>query len=307
MGLFYKALPTKTLTYNGETCSGGKRSKERITVLVGANMNGSKKLKMVVAGKSKHPRCFRGIPKLPVTYHVNGRAWITQAIFETWLREEDARYTRQNRNVVYAVDNYPAHGHGDGLKSICLEYLPANATAVIQPMDQGVIQNLEGFLPPPSPPADLLSALHILTHAWEQVKVSTVQGCFRHAGFSRQEVIPDEEDGAAEADALFPVRKRCPKTKITSLRTVEAAVALAVLEFNLGARGFERALPKMEISPGSHKEKHSYKATRDKITKAKDRALYSSKLVHKRHKLEAIVREQHSLKAEGTTYAPGGF
>ncbi|KAM7302316.1 hypothetical protein ISCGN_017833 [Ixodes scapularis] len=101
--------------------------------------------------------------------------------------------------------------------------------------------------------------------------------------------------------------KRCPKTEFASLRTVETAVALAVLEFNLGPRGFERALLQMEISPGSHQEKHSYKATRGKIAKAKDRALHSSKLAHKRHKLEAIVREQHSLEAEGTTYAPGDF
>lgn len=101
--------------------------------------------------------------------------------------------------------------------------------------------------------------------------------------------------------------KRCPKTEFASLRTVETAVALAVLEFNLGPRGFERALLQMEISPGSHQEKHSYKATRGKITKAKDRALHSSKLAHKRRKLEAIVREQHSLEAEGTTYAPGAF
>ncbi|KAG0411112.1 hypothetical protein HPB47_011753 [Ixodes persulcatus] len=50
---------------------------------------------------------------------------------------------------------------------------------------------------------DLLSALDILTHAWEQVKVSTVQGCFHNARCSRQEAIPDEEDDAAAANTLF--------------------------------------------------------------------------------------------------------
>ena len=30
-GLFYKLLPNKTYTYKGDQCSGGKKSKERLT------------------------------------------------------------------------------------------------------------------------------------------------------------------------------------------------------------------------------------------------------------------------------------
>ncbi|KAG0415860.1 hypothetical protein HPB47_006970 [Ixodes persulcatus] len=101
--------------------------------------------------------------------------------------------------------------------------------------------------------------------------------------------------------------KRCPKTEFASLQTVETAVALAVLEFNLGPRGFERVLKEMNIAPGSHQAKHASKATRGKIAKAKVRALDTSKMAHKRRKLEAIVWEQRSLEGEGATYAPGGF
>lgn len=36
--LFYRLLPEKTLTYKGDDCAGGKRSKERVSVLVAANM-----------------------------------------------------------------------------------------------------------------------------------------------------------------------------------------------------------------------------------------------------------------------------
>ncbi|XP_040355873.1 tigger transposable element-derived protein 4 [Ixodes scapularis] len=254
LGLFYKALPTKTLTFKGETCTGGKRSKERITVLVGANMDGSDKLRLVVVGKAQNPRCFKGvvlqsrrkqqrkaergklrgqkkqqdnvssgrhssvcskgIRELPVTYYANRKAWMTQTIFETWLREQDARFTREGRKVVFIVDNCPAHGEVDGLKSIILEFMPPNATAVIQPMDQGVIQNLKVYYrrqllhrmllcadSGKDYSVNLLSALHMLTYAWEQVKVSTVQRCFHHAGFARQEVIPEEEGDTADADA----------------------------------------------------------------------------------------------------------
>lgn len=241
MGLFYKALPTKTLAYKGETCVGGKRSKDRITVLVGANMDGSEKLKMVVVGKSKHPRCFKGVRMLPVTYHANGKAWMTQAIFETWLREEDRRFAQQNRKVIFIVDQCPAHGQVDRLKSISLEFLPPNATAIIQPMDQGIIQNLKVLYRrqvlqrmllcadnKKDYNVDLLSALHILTNAWECVKVSTVQRCFHHAGFSIQEVLPDEEDNIAEAeeaDILFSQVTQSTSFTREDYETLDANVA----------------------------------------------------------------------------------
>lgn len=39
-GLFYRCLPSRTLVTKGETCSGDKIPKERITLMVAANMNG---------------------------------------------------------------------------------------------------------------------------------------------------------------------------------------------------------------------------------------------------------------------------
>lgn len=44
MGLFFKMLLEKTLDFKGIPCHGGKLSKERITVLVAANADGTKKL-----------------------------------------------------------------------------------------------------------------------------------------------------------------------------------------------------------------------------------------------------------------------
>ena len=43
-GLFWKLQPNKSFIQKGETCSGGKRSKERVTVLPCANMSGTEKL-----------------------------------------------------------------------------------------------------------------------------------------------------------------------------------------------------------------------------------------------------------------------
>lgn len=44
-GLFYKLMPEKTLQLKGEKCSVGKRSKDRLTLFVASNMDGSEKIK----------------------------------------------------------------------------------------------------------------------------------------------------------------------------------------------------------------------------------------------------------------------
>jgi predicted DNA-binding protein YlxM (UPF0122 family) len=50
-GLFFKALPNRSLVMAKETCKGGKRSKERFTVLLCTNMTGTDKLQPLLIGK----------------------------------------------------------------------------------------------------------------------------------------------------------------------------------------------------------------------------------------------------------------
>lgn len=73
---------------------------------------------------------FQGDQTLPVFYKANTKAWMMQYIFETWLREGDAKFTRKGRNVVLIVDNCPAHGEVRELKSIDVEFLSASTTAI---------------------------------------------------------------------------------------------------------------------------------------------------------------------------------
>lgn len=141
-GLFYKLLPEKTLAFAGDPCHGGKHSKERLTVLVGCNMLGTEKLPMLVIGKSKNPRCFKGA-RVPELYEANKKAWITQHIFEHYIRKLDKKFQRQGRKVLMLVDNCAAHGHIQDLKAMQLEFLPPNTTSLLQPMDQGVIRTLK--------------------------------------------------------------------------------------------------------------------------------------------------------------------
>ncbi|CAF4803903.1 unnamed protein product, partial [Rotaria sp. Silwood2] len=50
-GLFFKLMPDKSFVLDNNDCKGGKRSKERYTVLLYANWTGTDKLKPVVIGK----------------------------------------------------------------------------------------------------------------------------------------------------------------------------------------------------------------------------------------------------------------
>lgn len=130
-------LPDKTLEFKGVDCHGGKNSKERVTVMVCSNMSGNEKLPLLVIGKSKKPRCFKGIKTLPTAYEANKKAWITSELFTAWLKQ------RQKRKVAMIVDNCPAHPKVKDLKAITLFFLPPNTTSKTQPMDQGIIQNLK--------------------------------------------------------------------------------------------------------------------------------------------------------------------
>lgn len=64
-GMFYQLLPEKTLSFKGEKCSGGKKSKQRVTALLCVNLPGTHKLRPLVIGKSLKPRCFKNVKSLP--------------------------------------------------------------------------------------------------------------------------------------------------------------------------------------------------------------------------------------------------
>jgi len=69
-GLFYRKTD-KTLSFKGEKCSGGKLSKERLTVALCANMSGTEKMEPIVIGKYGKKRCFKNATNLPCVYKFN--------------------------------------------------------------------------------------------------------------------------------------------------------------------------------------------------------------------------------------------
>lgn len=139
-GLFFRDTSRKTFHFKGDDCSGGKRSKERITVALCASLTGEK-LKPVVIGKSKKPRCFKRIRKehLPVDYYFNSNAWMNSKIYEDFLKNVNRKMKMQKRKILLFVDNAPSHPNMD-LSNVKVQFLPPNTTSLTQPMDQGIIQ-----------------------------------------------------------------------------------------------------------------------------------------------------------------------
>ena len=92
-GLFYWMPPSKSLSQGPH--HGTKQFKDRITVALFTNADGSDSIKPVVIGKSAQPRCFKDFTVgTYVTYQSNKKAWMTGYLFSEWLHQFD-RYIKQ--------------------------------------------------------------------------------------------------------------------------------------------------------------------------------------------------------------------
>ncbi|KAG0430313.1 hypothetical protein HPB47_022802 [Ixodes persulcatus] len=99
------------------------------------------------------------------------------------------------------------------LSAVSLKFLPANTTAKSQPLDQGVIATVNALykkrtckrvvlkLQRDEPlKVDLRGAIDMITASWWQVKATTIQKCFRNAGFVRD--VGNSEDADVRSDAI---------------------------------------------------------------------------------------------------------
>lgn len=207
-GLFYRLLPSRTLSVKGAKCHGGAASKERITILLCTNMSGTHKLTPLVIGKSRQPRCF---PKLPRNqkhfsasavgchYRHHPKSWMDRSLFDEWLKNLQRMMAKDRRQILLLMDNFSGHHLTTALlPNIELLYLPANTTSLSQPLDQGIIQNCKVYykrdllnfyfaqLETDDPsvqikPINLLQALRLVKTAWDSVKKETIVNCFRKA------------------------------------------------------------------------------------------------------------------------------
>lgn len=207
--LFFKCLPDKTFTFKGEKCHGGKQSKERLTLLQCVNMTGTDKLPLLIIGKSKRPRCFKGVKTLPVDYANNTKAWMTKTLFKDWLKKVDIQMKIKRKKILLFIDNCAAHTDLPTLTNVKVMFLPANTTSKLQPLDQGIIYTFKRFyrkevvkhiltsLEENSPDINVLLAMKFARKAWYLVNDVTIKNCFKKAGFWKstdEQDLPEEND-----------------------------------------------------------------------------------------------------------------
>ncbi|XP_050338865.1 jerky protein homolog-like [Bactrocera neohumeralis] len=153
-GLNWKALPSRSLASHRENAAPGhKVSKDRVTVMVCANANGTHRLPLLLIGKSKNPRCFKNV-KIPLTYANQKKAWMNTDIFITWYENtfipEVKKFQKdvgKEGDVLLLLDNAPTHPSAETLNrengKFTVKFLPPNVTSILQPMDQSIIETLK--------------------------------------------------------------------------------------------------------------------------------------------------------------------
>jgi len=113
----------------------GKKAKDRVTVMFCTSMTGEKS-ELFVVGKSKSPRCFQHVKKLPVRYRANANALMTSSLFIEWLAEWDRTLRQQGRKILLLVDTCPVHKIEPMPINIEVCFMPPpNTTSILQPCD----------------------------------------------------------------------------------------------------------------------------------------------------------------------------
>lgn len=198
-GIFYRALPDSTLTFNRDFKKGSKRTKERFTALFCCSMSGEKK-RILVIGRFKKPRCFKGI-SLPVDYKANNSGLMTSDLFTEWLTEWNTKFRRQNKSILLLCDKCSAHQKDLNLRNIKIAFLPSNTTSIIQPCDQGVIQVVkanyrremckiilrqidtsDSSAHEIAKKFNLLDSVVLMNNAWENIDPITIRNCWCKSG-----------------------------------------------------------------------------------------------------------------------------
>ncbi len=122
-GVYYRGMTNRSLVSAGEKPSGAKVAKDRLMVLVTANMASTEKPKLLVIGKAARPRRFpRDQSTLPVQYEHSKKAWMNSTIWDKFLRDWDCKMRSQGCKILLLVGNTPSHPEVVNLTNVRVEY-----------------------------------------------------------------------------------------------------------------------------------------------------------------------------------------
>ena len=213
--LFYKSLPHRTYCFDGDKPAGSAKRKDRLTLLIITNMDGSDHRKLSVIGKSKTPRCLQKkykmqVKDMAVDWYASKNAWMTGEIHHQIMTKLNNEMRLSNRNILYVCDNASSHQVQE-YSHIKFLMLPPNATSIMQPLDQGIILSAkrrykkklaERYLTCVEnnkdansllKALDIVQATNMIVASWRETSSTIIQNCFRKAGFKHHAVDPISE------------------------------------------------------------------------------------------------------------------
>ena len=213
--LFYKSLPHRTYCFDGDKPAGSAKRKDRLTLLIITNMDGSDHRKLSVIGKSKTPRCLQKkykmqVKDMAVDWYASKNAWMTGEIHHQIMTKLNNEMRLSNRHILYVCDNASSHQVRE-YSHIKFLMLPPNATSIMQPLDQGIILSAkrrykkklaERYLACVEnnkdansllKALDIVQATNMIAASWRETSSTIIQNCFRKAGFKHHAVDPVSE------------------------------------------------------------------------------------------------------------------
>ena len=112
--LFYKSLPHRTYCFDGDKPAGSAKCKDRLTLLIITNMDGSDQRKLSVIGKSKTSRCLQKkykmqVKDMSVDWYASKNAWMTGEIHHQIMSKLNNEMRLSNRHILYVCDNASSH------------------------------------------------------------------------------------------------------------------------------------------------------------------------------------------------------
>ena len=173
--------------------SGVKGKKLRLTYLLTANADGSKKLPPFIIGKAHKPRAFKNKTgtELGFQYWNNMKAWMTATLYQEWLSDWDRKLRSEDRRILLLQDNFSGHVVPETLTNIDVINFEPNLTAHVQPNDQGIICCFKakyraqfihraihlyetGVTPSQIYDINQLEAMRLTHDAWNEVDTTTI-------------------------------------------------------------------------------------------------------------------------------------
>ncbi len=224
-GLFYRQLPDYSLSIKGGDCAGGKKAKQRLSLVYVASAEGEM-MKLAVIGHAANPRCFKNKSKssLPVYWMSNTKAWMTTKLFKQTLTRLNRKFAAEGRHILLFIDNAPSHPKdlANAFSNMKLVFLPASTTPFLQALDQGIIMDSKrkyrGYQlrylisKMDEPGCDLTAselaktitvydAIKLIAKATKEVTPSCIKKCFAKVGVSAVALGRENQSSSTAASA----------------------------------------------------------------------------------------------------------